>query len=159
MDSFATINATLERNLAWVRAADAKVPPIFAVDAAMFGLLGLRLPHLETMSPFIVVLWGLAAATLLGSLVCLGLVAFPRLAGPKDSVVFFGTAARMEETAYIQRLMTSPPSENLLHDIARQAFRNAEIAAEKYDYLRLAMIGLFASIPFWLGALITTRQL
>lgn len=131
MDSFATVNAVLERNLSWVRAADAKLPPIFAVDAAMLGVLGLRLPQLENLSPLIVVMWALAAAALLASMVCLGLVAFSRLTGPKDSVIFFGTAAQMEEATYIQRLISQSSGENLLQDAARQAFRNAEIAAEK----------------------------
>lgn len=158
MDQLAIASATLERNLGWVRAADAKVPPVFAVDAAMLGVLGLRLPSLETMSPLVVILWGLSVAALLGSMLCLGLVVFPRLSGPKDSIIFFGTAARMEEATYIQRL-TSQATDNLLNDISRQAFRNAEIAAAKYSHLRLAMIGMFAGLPLWLGALIATRHI
>ena len=159
IDPLATANAALERNLSWVRAADAKAPPIFAVDAAMLGVLGLRLPHLEQLSLFVILASGLAAAALLASMVFLGLVAFPRLAGPKDSIVFFGTAARLEEAAYIQRLTNSSFGDQLLQDTASQAFRNAEIAAAKYAHLRRAIMALFMAVPFWLAALITTRHL
>jgi hypothetical protein len=92
------------------------------------------------------------------SLVFLGLVAFPRLTGPKESIVFFGTAAQMLEERYVERLVKSPSNQELLEDTARQAFRNAEIAAAKYLSLRRAMMALFASVPFWLFALVASRQ-
>lgn len=158
MDPLAVANAALDRNLSWIRSADAKLPPVFAVDAAMLGVLGLRLPHIDQLSWIVVVTWGLAAAMLVMSLVFLGLVAFPRLTGPKESIVFFGTAAQMLEERYVERLVKSPSNQELLEDTARQAFRNAEIAAAKYLSLRRAMMALFASVPFWLFALVASRQ-
>lgn len=158
MEPMTIASAALERNLAWVRTADAKVSPVFAVNAGMLGVLGVRMPDLETLPVVVVLVWALAAAALLGSTICLGLVVFPRLTGPKDSVVFFGTVVHMAESVYIQRL-TAQPTDALVADLARQAFRNAEIAAAKYAHLRLAMIGLFAGFPLWLAALLATRHL
>ena len=158
MDPLAVATATLERNLGWVRAADSKIPPVFAVKAAMLGVLGVRLPHLDTLSSEILVAWTIAAGALMLGMLCLVLVAFPRLAGPTNSVFYFGTASKMSEADFIERL-TGAPKTDIVFDLARQAYINADIARKKYDNLRLAMIALFVAMPFWLVALISTRNL
>lgn len=159
MDSLVVATAALERNLGWVRTADQKVPPIFAVNAAMLGVLSVRLPQLGDLTMVEFSYWVVASLALVVSMVFLGLVAFPRLSGPTDSVVFFGTAAKFSETAYIERLTTDVSRSDLVFDLARQAYRNAEIAKAKYEHLRVAMIASFISLPFWLLALISTRTL
>jgi len=148
----------LERNLGWVRAADAKVPPLFAVDAAMLGVLGLRLPHFGEFSPLTTLVLAIAIALLLLSLVALGFVALPKLTGPPDSIVYFGTAALMGETTYLERLL-APDDVPLTEDLGRQAFRNAQIAIGKYENLARATLLLFAALPFWLVGIVATRIL
>jgi hypothetical protein len=158
MDLVALAERTLDRQLELVRTADSKVAPVFAVDAAMLSVLGVRLPAFQSFTPGAAVAWGLAAAALLISLVFLGMVAFPRLEGPKESLVFFGTAAKMEAETYVTRLLSSDAGA-LSRDIALQAHRNAEIASDKFSHLRLASVFMFAALPLWLLALVLTRHI
>jgi len=158
MDDIGIADGALQRNLAWVRAADSKVPSAFAVDAAMLGVLGLRLPSLDQLAALPAMLWGLAAVCLIASLIALGLVVLPRLGGPKDSVVFFGTATALKEGAYVERLLDTNRT-HLAQDMARQAYRNAEIAQMKYNRLLVAFWLMFIAVPFWVAALIATRNL
>ncbi|MBW7933844.1 MAG: hypothetical protein H3C62_09590 [Gemmatimonadaceae bacterium] len=158
MDTLALAERMLDRQLEWVRTADAKVAPVFAVDAAMLGVLGVRLPHLDEFSFAVAVVWGLAAAALLLSLICLGLVALPRLDGPKESLFFFGTAAKIEAGDYIARLLATDEA-HITEDVARQAHRNAEIAATKFAHLKNASLLMFAALPLWLLAITITRNI
>lgn len=158
MDTLALAERTLDRQVEWVRTADAKVAPVFAVDAAMLGVLGVRLPHLHEFSLPVAIVWALAAAALLVSLVCLGLVALPRLDGPKESLIFFGTAAKIEAGDYVARLLAADEA-LITEDVARQAHRNAEIAAAKFAHLKNAALCMFAALPLWLVAITITRNI
>lgn len=140
----------LTRNLGWIRAADAKVPSIFAISTAMLGVLAALLPPVHSQWTVVVAIISfLAAAALIVSIVCLACASFPRLKGPKGSIVYFGGAITRAESDYIKCLSAGVTVE-LIEDIARQAYRNAEIAAEKFKAVKWAMILLFASIPLWL---------
>jgi hypothetical protein len=172
MDPHEIAHRALERNLAWIRTADTKVPAIFAIDAAMLGVLGIRLPRLDDFTALASGLWVAAAVSLAASVVMLALVAIPRrepiregapggdraCAASDESIVFFGTAASLEEAVFVARLTTGEPGE-LVRDLACQAFRNAQIAKVKYRHLRLATQLLFIAFPFWLWALAATRHL
>lgn len=156
MDATTRAGQILDRNLSWVKAADAKVAPVFAVNAGLLGILGVKLPHLEQMSVLALVFWVLATAIVLASLVCLGFVSFPRLDGPKSSLVFFGTAIQREEATFVADLL-SLTDDALAADLARQAYRNAQIASSKYKHLKVATVLMFTALPFWIVALALTR--
>lgn len=145
------LDTSLARNLAWVAAADGKVPSVFAIDIAMLGVLCALAPKVSQWTIYTAVLSSFAALALLGSILFLTLVAFPRLKGPKGSVIFFGGIVQHSETSFI-KMIVNEPSEEILEDLARQVYRNAEIANDKFTHARWAMIFMFASVPFWLAS-------
>lgn len=148
----AVLDTSLARQLSWVAAADGKVPAIFGIDMAMLGCLCVLFPAGGQWTIYQAIFSSLAALGLLASVFSLGLVAFPRLSGPKGSIVFFGGIIQYAEDAFIKKALLVP-SEDMLHDLARQVYRNAEIASTKYTYVRYAMWCMYGSAPFWLTAI------
>jgi hypothetical protein len=146
------LDTLLARNLSWIAAADSKVPSIFAIDIAMLGALGVLALKVNKWTICWAILSSLAAITLLGSVFFLVLVAFPRLKGPKGSLVYFGGIVQYAEDTFIKKVLQGP-SEEILEDLARQTYRNAEIASRKFSHVYWAMICMFVSVPFWIVAI------
>lgn len=141
----------LARNLAWIAAADAKVPPIFAIDSAMLGVLAALIPAREGWSISAAIATFVAFLFLCPSIVSLALATFPRLTGPKGSLVFFGTATMLESREFVQKVREGV-TPTLVEDVARQAYRNAEIAGEKYKHVKRAQLLMFGGAIPWLVA-------
>jgi len=146
---FDVLDRALARNLAWVAAADGKVPSVFAIDIAMLGVLCGLIPKANHWVIWTALSAAIAGLALIASVVSLALVAFPRLYGPKGSAIFFGGIVQHSEEAFLKKVLVGI-SEELLEDLARQTYRNAEIASEKFAYIRWAMLFMFLSAPFWL---------
>ncbi len=150
-EKLAYLNTCLNRNLAWVAAADQKVAPVFSIDLAMIGVLCGAASKVGHWPLVVGICAGLSGLTLLSSMVLAACVGFPRLKGPKDSAVFFGGIANHDKTMFVEKMLGGVTRE-MLEDVARQTHRNAEIACLKFAHVRTAMILMFASIPFWLVA-------
>ena len=141
----------LSLQLEWVRTADSKVAPLFAINIAMLGFLAALIKSLPawTISPAI--FSSITVILLVVSMLFLALTMFPRLIGPKDSSIFFGGISKQSEDKYLSE-MSSMTDDEFQKDILRQVYRNAEIANSKYANLRLAFIFTFVSIIPWLGS-------
>lgn len=145
------LDRTLERNLNWIRAADLKIYPIFAIDAAMLGVLAALAPSGDWWTITVAIAPVLAVSLLLASIVCLAIASFPRLKNSKRSVVYFGSAIGHDESEYIRRFSEGPTPE-LIQDLGSQAYRSAAIAYSKYLAIRWAIILQFSGVPPWLIA-------
>jgi|SRR6267142_1870086 len=145
------VDRILSRNLDWISAADSKVAPILAIDTAMLGVLAALVPSAESWRALPAVLAAISALLLCGSVVSLIAATFPRLSGPKASMVFFGGISSFEREQYVAQLLGAH-SADVTRDIAQQCHRNAEIAATKYWCVKWAMILLFGALPFWVAA-------
>jgi hypothetical protein len=143
------VEKTLARIMAMVAAADAKVPPILAIDTAMLGVLAALVPSASQWAASHAAIAAVAGLLLLGSVGCLAASMFPRLSGPKSSLIYFAGIVSLERDAYVSALLGATP-DKLLEDLARQCHRNAEIANDKFRLIRWAMIFLFVGIVPWL---------
>ena len=150
-EHFAVADKMLSRQLQWIAAADGKVAPVFAIDAAMLGVLAVLVPPIGQWSISAAIAASLSGIPLVGSVACLALAAFPRLNGPKGSITFFGGITNLSEGDYLKR-MSLGINQHLIEDVYRQVYRNAEIAAKKFGFIKWAMILMFGSVPFWLIA-------
>lgn len=138
----------LQLQLDWVRAADSKVPPLFAINIAMLGLMAALIKSLPIWTISVAIPSSIAAMLLFFSLFFLALAVFPRLDGPKESNIFFKGIVKQSETTFKTNLASATDS-IIQDDLLNQAYRNAEIADKKYSNIRLAFIFTFCSIPFW----------
>ena len=139
----------LNLQLDWVKSADSKVAPLFAINIAMLGVLTSLMTSNQSWEKFSIALTLLSLALLTLSIIFLGLVVFPRTNGPKGSNIFFGGIADSGESTYIENIKNLTDDE-YFNDLLVQTHRNAEIVKQKYKHIKHAFMCSFNSLPFWL---------
>lgn len=147
------LDKTLNRTLGAIGSADAKVAQLFAIST---GMLGFEATIVAKIKPFIwydCIFVGFSALPLLFCVISLFMVLYPRLSGPPTSVLYFNKIA-MSDGDYYKNRVDDLKDEELFDDYARQCHRNAEIAREKFSWLRKANLSLFISIIPWLAVVL-----
>lgn len=139
----------LSMQVDWVKTADSKIPPIFAINLAMLGVIVALIKTLSLWTIFQAIITTLCLLPLLLSIFFLAMSMFPRLTGPKGSVIFFGGITKKSEDQYIDEVI-SISDIDYEKDILLQAYRNAGIAEEKYKFIKFSFMSSFISVPFWL---------
>jgi Family of unknown function (DUF5706) len=138
----------LDRTLGFFARVESKASFLFAVDSAMLGVLALNLQK-EDFS-----LWlpsgsaGLSAALLLASLFFVYRCTFPSLKGGHASLVYFREIAKMREAEYISAFKALSPAK-LTDDFISQTWRNSEILAAKFDYMKIAFMLTASALVPW----------
>lgn len=145
----------LERNLAWIAAAEVKVGVVVAVDTAMLAALGSAFAAVAKAERegWVMVLTITATTLLVLGLFCAAMAVLPRVSGPLKSLVFFGRIGPMGEGAYIAEF-TNATEQDVLRDWLAQVHRNAQIACAKFYWVRKGMLFSFAAILPWLSAIV-----
>lgn len=146
------LDRILSKNLAWISAADTKGTLLFAVDSAMLAVLAALVPPINVWTTGAVVAAAIAILFQMASIAFIVVAMFPRLNGPRGSLIYFGGIASHDEADYVRKIMDNP-IEEVITDFARQCHRNAEIAKTKYDMVRRGVISGFLALPFWLAAI------
>jgi hypothetical protein len=146
----------LERNLAWIAAAEVKVGVIVAIDTALLGSVGAAYAGADAVARTAwAYLWAIGAgAAAAAGIFCAAMAVLPRLDGPAKSLVFFGRIAQLDPAEYFERFKKTSDIE-LLQDWAAQIHRNAEIACEKFSWVHASMCWSFISVLPWVSAIIT----
>lgn len=143
------LEKSLDRMLHWIAAADAKVAPVLAIDTAMLGVLAALLPPYVIRESWVFAAASTAFLLLTISLILLFLSMFPRISGPKGSLVYFGRITDRDETAFTEELFRRSEEEYAM-DLALQCYRNAQIAGIKFNHLRLSTTSMFVGLIPWL---------
>jgi hypothetical protein len=138
----------LERNIAWIAAAEAKVGFLVALDTAMFAGLATAYSGASNISPLQQIASLFAFFLLTVCFVCAGMVVRSQTDGPAASIVFFGRIANKHIADYRQDLLNMPDTA-LLIDLADQIHRNAEIAAEKHRWTRRTTVSTMFAGALW----------
>jgi len=132
--------------------AEAKVTALLPVSVAMLSIVALRAPLKDPLS------W-LAAMALIAStclVMCLLRIyetMFPRLDTSRDSLVFFGEAAKLDEASFTSRLDELDDAA-LFKDTAAQVWRTSVIVATKYAKAKAAFHWLAYALGPWLVFLV-----
>ncbi|MBU2772626.1 hypothetical protein HMI48_01455 [Acidithiobacillus ferrooxidans] len=143
------LDKTLNRTLGAIGSADAKVAQLFAISTGMLGFEATIVTHIK---PFIWLDYLAVVTSILLLMFCvfsLSMVLYPRLLGPPASVLYFLEIAKNDGDCYKNKI-DSLTDEDLFDDYARQCHRNAEIASDKFFWLRRANVSLFISTIPWL---------
>lgn len=151
-----TAQWVLERNLAWITAAEVKVGVIVAIDTAMLGGLVAAFSAADGVAR---TAWAwffnIGAAIALGSaLFCAAMAVLPRVNGPDKSLLFFGRVASFTDVDYIESFKKATDTD-LLEDWTAQIHRNAQIACDKFSWVRTSMWWSFLSVMPWFAAIVT----
>jgi len=143
------LDRILTKNLTWISSADTKGTLLFAVDSGMLAVMAALIPPTNLWSIGAAVFAALALIGLGASVLFIVAATFPRLDGPRSSLVYFGGIASHDEDQYVRKILDGV-TEELLTDFARQCHRNADIAKTKYDMVRKAVVCTFLALPAWL---------
>lgn len=149
-----------ERQLAAVQTffprLDAKVTTLFGVATAQFVvlLLNLKLEDLEHW--YVAFLVTVYAALYAAALINLYLCNHPHLAAGSRALSYFGHVAAMGENEFVVEYASLTP-EQLLNDLSRQIWRNSQIVAQKFRFLKHASAAvLLATVPWLVVILLKT---
>ena len=143
---------TLARLLEWIRAADARIAPLAALNTAMLGILVAAGARVDDWTPSTMIIASAAGLSLSVSVIALAIATFPRTKGPDQSLIYFGGIMGGDYSAY-QGAITGLTDEKYLDDLVEQSYRNAEIASVKFRFVRISMILWFVGIATWVPAL------
>lgn len=146
----------LERNLAWVAAAEVKVGVIVAIDTALLGSVGAAYAGADAVARTTwAYLWAISAGVAAAAgIFCAAMAVLPRLNGPAKSLVFFARIGKLDQAEYFEKFKNSSDVQ-LLEDWTAQIHRNAQIACEKFSWVRASMYWSFVSILPWFAAILT----
>lgn len=138
----------LSFQLEWIKNADSKVSPLFAIDIAMTGIIVALIKALPAWTIPTAIFSSLTLIPIVLSIIFLALSMFPRLRGPKGSIIFFGGITQRSVESYIEEVK-NVSTEKYETDLLMQAYRNAEIAETKFRFITYSFIATFISVPFW----------
>jgi hypothetical protein len=146
----------LERNLSWIAAAEVKVGVIVALDTAMLGGIGAAFSGADgpTRTAWAWFFTISAAISIGAGLFCASMTVLPRVTGPKKSLLFFGRIGPCADAEYIENFKKASDTD-LLNDWTAQIHRNAQIACDKFAWVRKSMWLSFLSVLPWFLAIIT----
>ena len=143
------LEKNINHQIGMIRAADSRSAFAFALNTSMLGVLAAvfpKDPNEWQLYPLIMV--GITTLLILLSLFSLTLAAFPRVKGPKGSLIYFkGISERSREE--FKNELSNLSTENYLSDLTDQAHRNAEIASRKFYWVQRVFLFLYLAVPPW----------
>lgn len=146
----------LERNLSWIAAAEVKVGVIVAINTALLGSLGAAFSSSEAAARTAwTYFWTVSAGgAVAAGIFCAAMAVLPRLNGPAKSLVFFGRVGSLDQAEYFEMFKNASETQ-LLEDWTAQIHRNAQIACNKFAWVRKSMYWSFLSVVPWFAAIVT----
>jgi len=140
--SVARMEAQLARLLDWVRAAESRLALVLSLSTAMLGALAVLAPAASEWSVVAAIAAAFAALFLVLSIGFAALASFPRTAGPKRSLIYFGGITSRDLTQYEAEVKSMTPHQ-YIDDLIRQCHRNAQIAERKYAWIQSSITDQF----------------
>ena len=136
----------LDRLLDWISRYDNRATLLFTLDTAMVGTLALRM-NASVQNEYGALL--LLTFTLLGiSILGTAFTIFPRLKSPTESLLYFGSIAKMEKKNFRDLFKTKTTTE-YLDDLLAQCHINAKILDFKFKVFRISLTFTMVAIIFW----------
>lgn len=145
----------LDRIQSYYPRIDAKVSALFAISSGQIAVAALNLSADDLTKWWVAVPAAVFLLTIAWTILNLYRCAYPHLKGGTESLVYFNEIAKLTESTYVSRF-TSLPQERLEADLAGQIWRNSEIVACKYGYLKHATIAATLSLLPWTILLLAT---
>jgi hypothetical protein len=149
MDKINTLEKILDRQLAWISRADARMSLVLPLATAMLGALAALAPAPANWEILPAILSSISAILIVLAIIFSSLACFPRTEGPKSSNIFFNGIAGHEAGQY-RNIMCEISEDEYIDDKCRQCHRNAQIAKSKFEWIQKALASLFLSVIPWI---------
>lgn len=142
------VESVLNRQIAWIAAADSRLSLVLPLSTAMLGALAVYAPTPNAWTLVTGIPASFAIFFLSLSILFCALAFFPRTTGTKGSVIFFeGISSRSLEQ--YQSTLTTIADTEYLADLIQQCHINAAIASTKFAWVKRGMGSLFISVIPW----------
>ena len=138
----------LERQIAWIAAADAKVAVVMALDAAIFAALATAFAAAKCPGAWAVALSLTATVLMIVAMGCAAACLMPRTNGPETSLLFFERVACIKAQDYVAALKRAT-NDKLQSDWAAQVHENARIASQKHLWVKRSVAWSFLAAMPW----------
>ena len=148
MDKIDYLEKELSRILSWIQVADSRIALVLPLSTGMLGAIAVLAPAIKLWSASSAIASSFAIFFLVLSLVFCAFASFPRIDGPKGSVIFFGGIVTRELEQF-KSSVKSLDEEMYSDDLISQCHINAQIANIKFTWVRRAMGSLFISFLPW----------
>ncbi|MBN9483129.1 MAG: hypothetical protein BGO70_01075 [Bacteroidetes bacterium 43-93] len=142
----------LQRKLEWISRVDTRVSFIAGVAIAMLGVLANAFSRIICWEWYHYAVFYSAAAFLFVSLFYLYKSQNPKILAPNESLIFFGTIAKMKFDDFKSKFSNTSP-EDYFDDLLHQVHINSEILCEKFYYLKSSITWIIIAVIPWLIAL------
>jgi len=150
INKISLLEKSLDRNIEWIKSSESRLPVVLSLDTAMLAVLAALFPEKIFCEPvFFIIFYGLATSLLLLSILFSSFSTFPRTKGPKKSLIYFSGILERSADEF-KRDIYNLNEEVYINDLISQCYRNAEIANQKYYWIKRSMICLYLSAIPWL---------
>lgn len=129
--------------------ADKKLATFFTLNTAMLGVMASLAPLVKEAGVLMVVFLFSTTVILIISIAMLALAAFPHVKGGRGSLIFFGGIRQFDSAGYLAAVKELD-EEKYLADLAEQCHSVAQIALEKYFWIKRAATAMFTAVLPWL---------
>ncbi len=150
-DRYDLLERNLDRQIAWIRASDAKISLLLPINTAMVAVLATHLAQ-ANLTP---VHWVFALAASLPcavSFIAAVRSVMPQAREPGRSLIYFHDVAAHSHDEFHDRVQALTADDHL-RDLATQVHASAGLASGKMRHARNAYRALFIAVPFWIAAL------
>lgn len=153
MGSMTIATEALERQLdriqSFIPRIDSRVSAIFAITSGQLAIAILNVGINDLKAWWIAIPCVTYVVMALSSIYNLYRCIHPNLLGGQNSLLYFGEIAKLREAEYIEK-MSICTDETFRKDLTCQIWRNSEIVAEKYKYLRRASSTTMIALIPWI---------
>lgn len=148
MISTEALERQLDRIQSFIPRIDSRVSAIFAITSGQLAVAILNVGIDDLKAWWVAIPCVVYIAMALFAIYNLYRCIHPNLLGGQNSLIYFGEIAKLREAEYVEKL-TLCSDESLRKDLTCQIWRNSEIVAEKYKYLRRASsVTMIALLPW-----------
>jgi len=148
MNKIDYLEKELSRLLGWIQVADSRMALVIPISTAMLGAIAALSPAVDLWTAKPAIACSFAVFFLVLSFIFSAFASFPRVEGPKGSVIFFGGIVAREIDQFRQSVNALDES-SYQDDLINQCHINSQIAITKFTWVRRAMISLFLSFVPW----------
>ena len=142
----------LDKQLAWISAADSRLSLVLPLSTAMLGALAVYATGPSSWKLVAGIPAAFAIFFLCLSIIFCACASFPRTTGTKGSLIFFDGITSRDLNQFRSSVKSAQKSD-LLDDLVQQCHINAQIASTKFTWVKRGMASMLIAMLPWAFAM------
>ncbi len=140
--------SNLQRQLDWIGRYDARISFVTGICIGMIGLLVGIVPAPDKWTTVLCISFFATIGLLIVSLVYVYLGQYPKTDSPNQSLLFFGTIAKLKHDEFNKNFKAAS-DDDYLEDLLSQCHINAQILSKKFYVFKRALILMLIAVVPW----------